>query len=242
MTETIELKNLHVKVQEKDILKGINLKVNKGEVHVIMGPNGAGKSTVLNSIMNHPNYELTQGEILLDNEQSNELEVNEVAQKGIFMCFQSPIEIDGVTMVNFLRTSYNAIKGEEIKMAPFHKLVKEKMNELNMDPSFRTRSVNVGFSGGEKKRSEILQLSIIEPDFALLDELDSGLDVDALKLLSEQIIKIKEKTNMGIILVTHHSKILKYLKPDFVHVLKAGQIVEEGGFELVERIEGEGFN
>lgn len=242
MTETIELKNVYVKVQEKEILKGINLKVKKGEVHVIMGPNGAGKSTILNTIMNHPNYELTQGDILLDNDSSKELEVNEVAQKGIFMCFQSPVEIDGVTMVNFLRTSYNAIKKEEMKMAPFHKLVKEKMQELNMDPSFRTRSVNVGFSGGEKKRSEILQLSIIEPDFALLDELDSGLDVDALKLLSEQILKIKNKTNMGIILVTHHSKILKYLKPDFVHVLKDGKIVEEGGFELVERIEGKGFN
>lgn len=242
MTETIELKNVYVKVQEKEILKGINLKVKKGEVHVIMGPNGAGKSTILNTIMNHPNYELTQGDILLDNDSSKELEVNEVAQKGIFMCFQSPVEIDGVTMVNFLRTSYNAIKKEEMKMAPFHKLVKEKMQELNMDPSFRTRSVNVGFSGGEKKRSEILQLSIIEPDFALLDELDSGLDVDALKLLSEQILKIKNKINMGIILVTHHSKILKYLKPDFVHVLKDGKIVEEGGFELVERIEGKGFN
>ncbi len=242
MTETIELKNVYVKVQEKEILKGINLKVKKGEVHVIMGPNGAGKSTILNTIMNHPNYELTQGDILLDNDSSKELEVNEVAQKGIFMCFQSPVEIDGVTMVNFLRTSYNAIKKEEMKMAPFHKLVKEKMQELNMDPSFRIRSVNVGFSGGEKKRSEILQLSIIEPDFALLDELDSGLDVDALKLLSEQILKIKNKTNMGIILVTHHSKILKYLKPDFVHVLKDGKIVEEGGFELVERIEGKGFN
>ena len=242
MKQTIELKNVHVKVQNKEILKGINLKVNKGEVHVIMGPNGAGKSTVLNAIMNHPNYEVSSGDIQINSESTLELGVNEVAKKGIFMCYQSPVEIDGVTMVNFLRTSYNALKGEEMKMAAFHKMLKIKMKELDMDASFRTRSVNTGFSGGEKKRSEILQLSLIEPEFALLDELDSGLDVDALKLLSEQVLKIKEKTNMGIILVTHHSKILKYLKPDFVHILKDGKIVEEGGYELVTRIETSGFN
>ncbi len=241
MVKSIELKKLKVNVDDKEILHGIDLKINKGEIHVLMGPNGAGKSTISNSILGLPKYNVVSGEILYDGESVIDLDVNERAKQGVFLSFQSPIEIEGVTFVNFLRTTYNAFKGEEMKMTAFHKMIKEKMKELNMDPSFRTRSVNVGFSGGEKKRSEILQLSLLEPDFALLDELDSGLDVDALKLLSTQVLKIKEKTNMGILLVTHHSKILKYLKPDFVHVMKNGKIIQVGGMELVDRIESKGF-
>lgn len=239
--KTLELKNIHASIGDKKILRGIDLSVNEGEICVLLGPNGAGKSTISNVIMGNPKYGVTDGMITLNGESILELGPDERAKKGIFMSFQHPVEIEGITLSNFLRTSYNMIKGTDLKVGDFQKLIKEKMDELGMDPKFRTRSLNVGFSGGEKKRSEILQLVLFEPDFAILDEIDSGLDVDALKIVSENIMNVAKKKKVGILIITHYNKILQYLKPDKVFVVKSGKIVESGDFQLAKRIEEKGF-
>ncbi len=237
----LEVSNLHVEVLGKEILKGISFTLDTKEVLVIMGPNGAGKSTLSNCIMGHPNYKITKGNIFFNGVDITNLSADKKAKLCIFMSFQTPIEITGVTFTNFLRTSYNAVKGTDIKLGDFTQTIKEKMEFLSMDPKFRTRSVNVGFSGGEKKRAEILQMMLLEPKFAMLDEIDSGLDVDALKIVAKGINYVREKNNTSVMLITHNNKILDYIKPDKVIVLKNGKIIQEGGFELAKKIHDVGF-
>lgn len=241
MSELLKIENLKTQVEDKAILKGLNLTINRGEIHVVMGPNGAGKSTLANSIMGNPRYEVTEGSIWFDGEEITEEAVDERARRGIFMSFQSPLEIQGITVENFLRTAKSTVSGEPQKALAFRKLLKEKMDELGMDASYAGRYLNDGFSGGEKKKNEILQMSILEPKLAILDETDSGLDVDAVKIVSEGVGKFFREDN-AILVITHHNKILNNLKPDFVHILVDGRIVETGGPELVEVIERDGFS
>lgn len=241
MEKKLEVKNISAKINNQEILKNISFSIDSNEVVVLMGPNGAGKSTISNVLMGNPKYEITNGNILLNGEDITKVDTNIRAKKGLFLSFQSPIEISGVTMTNFLRTSYNSIKDSNINLSNFMKILNENMGELGLDSKFRGRFVNSGFSGGEKKRSELLQLMLFEPDFVILDEIDSGLDVDGLKLVGEMLNKILSKRNMGVIIITHHNKILEYIKPDRVLILKGGQIVEEGNFDLAKKIEKEGF-
>lgn len=241
MEKKLEVKNISAKINNQEILKNISFSIDSNEVVVLMGPNGAGKSTISNVLMGNPKYEITNGNILLNGEDITKVDTNIRAKKGLFLSFQSPIEISGVTMTNFLRTSYNSIKDSNINLSNFMKILNENMDELGLDSKFRGRFVNSGFSGGEKKRSELLQLMLFEPDFVILDEIDSGLDVDGLKLVGEMLNKILSKRNMGVIIITHHNKILEYIKPDRVLILKGGQIVEEGNFDLAKKIEKEGF-
>ena len=246
MTSVLEIKDLHVSVEteqgSKPILNGVNLTIKQGETHAIMGPNGSGKSTLAYAIAGHPRYEVTQGTILLDGEDVLEMEVDERAQAGLFLAMQYPVEIPGVTNANFLRTAKTAIDGEAPAIRTWMKDVQGAMKNLRMDASFAQRNVNEGFSGGEKKRNEILQLELLEPKFAVLDETDSGLDVDALKVTSEGVNRAQEKTNVGVMLITHYTRILRYIKPDFVHVFVDGRIAEEGGPELADRLEDEGYD
>jgi Fe-S cluster assembly ATP-binding protein len=207
-----------------------------------MGPNGSGKSTLAYSIAGHPKYEITEGEILLDGENVLEMSVDERARAGMFLAMQYPVEIPGVSVSNFLRTAKTAIDGEAPALRPWIKEVREAMDSLKMDSTFTERNVNEGFSGGEKKRHEILQMELLKPKFAVLDETDSGLDVDALKVVSEGVNRVKENTGMGVVLITHYTRILKYIKPDFVHVFVSGKIAEQGGPELAERLEAEGYD
>jgi Fe-S cluster assembly ATP-binding protein len=243
---TLEIKNLHVSVLteqgSKEILKGVDLVIRSGETHAIMGPNGSGKSTLAYSIAGHPKYEITEGEILLDGENVLEMSVDERARAGMFLAMQYPVEIPGVSVSNFLRTAKTAIDGEAPALRPWIKEVREAMDSLKMDSTFTERNVNEGFSGGEKKRHEIMQMELLKPKFAVLDETDSGLDVDALKVVSEGVNRVKEATGMGVVLITHYTRILKYIKPDFVHVFVAGKIAEQGGPELAERLEAEGYD
>ena len=243
---TLEIKNLHVSViteqGTKEILKGVDLVIRSGETHAIMGPNGSGKSTLAYSIAGHPKYEVTEGEILLDGEDVLEMSVDERARAGMFLAMQYPVEIPGVSVSNFLRTAKTAIDGEAPALRPWIKEVREAMDSLKMDSTFTERNVNEGFSGGEKKRHEILQMELLKPKFAVLDETDSGLDVDALKVVSEGVNRVKDSTGMGVLLITHYTRILKYIKPDFVHVFVAGKIAEQGGPELAERLEAEGYD
>ena len=243
---TLEIKNLHVSVLteqgSKEILKGVDLVIRSGETHAIMGPNGSGKSTLAYSIAGHPKYEITEGEILLDGENVLEMSVDERARAGMFLAMQYPVEIPGVSVSNFLRTAKTAIDGEAPALRPWIKEVREAMDSLKMDSTFTERNVNEGFSGGEKKRHEILQMELLMPKFAVLDETDSGLDVDALKVVSEGVNRVKEATGMGVVLITHYTRILKYIKPDFVHVFVTGKIAEQGGPELAERLEAEGYD
>ena len=243
---TLEIKNLHVSViteqGTKEILKGVGLVIRSGETHAIMGPNGSGKSTLAYSIAGHPKYEVTEGEILLDGEDVLEMSVDERARAGMFLAMQYPVEIPGVSVSNFLRTAKTAIDGEAPALRPWIKEVREAMDSLKMDSTFTERNVNEGFSGGEKKRHEILQMELLKPKFAVLDETDSGLDVDALKVVSEGVNRVKDSTGMGVLLITHYTRILKYIKPDFVHVFVAGKIAEQGGPELAERLEAEGYD
>ena len=243
---TLEIKNLHVSVETengpKEILRGVDLVIRSGETHAIMGPNGSGKSTLAYSIAGHPKYEVTQGEILFDGENVLEMSPDERARAGIFLAMQYPVEIPGISVGNFLRTAKTAVSGEAPALRPWIKEVKESMANLRMDASFTERSVNEGFSGGEKKRHEILQLELLKPKFAVLDETDSGLDVDALKIVSEGVNRAQEAENLGVLLITHYTRILKYIKPDFVHVFVAGKVAEEGGPELAERLEAEGYD
>lgn len=243
---TLEIKNLHVSVQTengaKEILRGVDLVIRSGETHAIMGPNGSGKSTLAYSIAGHPKYEVTEGEILLDGENVLEMSPDERARAGLFLAMQYPVEIPGISVGNFLRTAKTAISGEAPALRTWIKEVKESMENLRMDATFTERNVNEGFSGGEKKRHEILQMELLKPHFAILDETDSGLDVDALKIVSEGVNRAQAAGDMGVLLITHYTRILKYIKPDYVHVFVAGKVAEEGGPELADRLEAEGYD
>jgi len=242
----LEIRDLHVSVETelgtKQILKGVDLSIGEGETHAIMGPNGSGKSTLAYTIAGHPKYTVTGGTITLDGEDVLAMTVDERARAGLFLAMQYPVEIPGVTVTNFLRTAKTAIDGEAPAIRTWTKDVKQSMKNLRMDPKFAQRNVNEGFSGGEKKRHEILQLELLRPQIAVLDETDSGLDVDALKIVSEGVNRAKEQTDLGVLLITHYTRILRYIHPDFVHVMIAGRIVEEGGPELAERLEDEGYD
>lgn len=238
---TLKVINLAVNVNGKKILNDISLEIPKGKVTVLMGPNGAGKSTISNVLMGNPKYVVDSGNIILDGEDITNLSVDERAKRGLFMSFQHPVEIDGITLSNFLRTSYNSIKGKDLKLGDFQKLIKEKMKQLEMDPKFKSRSLNLGYSGGEKKKSEILQLLLFEPKYAILDEIDSGLDVDSLKKVSSKLKEIINETGMGVLVITHYNKILEYIGADKVYVLKNGSIAKEGDGSIIKQIENEGF-
>ena len=243
---TLEIKDLHVSVTTaagaKEILRGVTLTINSGETHAIMGPNGSGKSTLAYSIAGHPKYTITSGTVTLDGEDVLAMSVDERARAGIFLAMQYPVEVPGVSMSNFLRTAKTAVDGEAPKLRTWVKDMKQAMENLRMDPSFAERNVNEGFSGGEKKRHEILQMELLRPKFAVLDETDSGLDVDALRVVSEGVNRAKEATGSGVLLITHYTRILRYIRPDFVHVFVDGRIAEEGGPELAERLEAEGYD
>ena len=243
---TLEIKDLHVSVSTeegaKEILRGVTLTINSGETHAIMGPNGSGKSTLAYSIAGHPKYTITSGTVTLDGEDVLAMSVDERARAGIFLAMQYPVEVPGVSMSNFLRTAKTAIDGEAPKLRTWVKDMKQAMESLRMDPSFAERNVNEGFSGGEKKRHEILQMELLRPKFAVLDETDSGLDVDALRVVSEGVNRAKESTGAGVLLITHYTRILRYIRPDHVHVFVDGRIAEEGGPELAERLEAEGYD
>ncbi|MEE0865853.1 MAG: Fe-S cluster assembly ATPase SufC [Clostridia bacterium] len=236
----LEIKDLHVNAEEKEILKGIDLKVNKGEIHVIMGPNGSGKTTTANAILNNPVYKKTNGYIEFEGENINDLKTDEIARKGIFMSFQLPEEIPGVSVTNFLKYAKNKVTGEPVKIFKFKDELKKYMEELNMNPKNMERSLNVGFSGGEKKKNEILQMLVLNPKLAILDETDSGLDVDAIRTVSKGIEMFKNENN-AVLIITHNTKILHSLKPDYVHVLVNGKIVKTGGPELATEIEEKGY-
>ncbi|MBS1697253.1 MAG: Fe-S cluster assembly ATPase SufC [Actinobacteria bacterium] len=242
----LEITDLHVTVETEagttPILNGITLTMRTGETHAIMGPNGSGKSTLAYTIAGHPKYTVSSGSITLDGEDVLAMTVDERARAGLFLAMQYPVEIPGVTVTNFLRTAKTALDGEAPSIRQWTKDVKASMANLRMDPKFAQRNVNEGFSGGEKKRHEILQLEVLKPKIAVLDETDSGLDVDALKIVSEGVNRAKESTNLGVLLITHYTRILRYIRPDFVHVVVAGRIVEEGGAELADRLEDEGYD
>ena len=236
----LAIHGLHAAVEGKEILKGLNLEINKGEVHVIMGPNGSGKSTLVNLIMGHPKYEITAGSVAFEGEDITGLKTYERARKGIFLSFQNPEEIPGITVENLLRTSKNAITGETIKIMAFKKELKKAMEALKIDSSYAARYVNVGFSGGEKKRNEILQMMMINPQLAMLDETDSGLDVDAVRIVSSGVNQFKNQEN-AILIITHNTKILEQLHVDYVHVLMDGKILRTGGASLISQINENGF-
>ena len=238
--ELLQINNLHVNAGEKQILKGIDLKINKGEVHVIMGPNGSGKTTTANAIFNNPEYKKIEGNIIFENEDITNLSPDEIARKGIFMSFQLPEEIPGISVTNFLKTAKNKITGEPVKIFKFKEEVKQKMNELQIKPEYSERDLNVGFSGGEKKKNEILQMLVLNPKLAILDETDSGLDVDAINVVSKGIEMFKNKDN-AVLIITHNAKILKNLNVDFVHVLVNGKVVKTGGEEIIKDIEENGY-
>lgn len=237
----LEIRNLHVSVENKEILKGINLVIAPGEIHAIMGPNGSGKSTLANVLMGHPKYTITEGEIILDNENITNAKVQDRAKAGLFLSQQYLPEIAGVTVSSFLRTAIAAKTGEKQHPVKFHKYLLDTMESLGMNKDFAARYVNAGFSGGEKKRLETLQLKMLDPKYAILDETDSGLDVDALKLVSEGINAFQDGTK-GILLITHYNRILQYVVPDFVHIMVGGTIVKTGGKELALEVEETGYN
>jgi Fe-S cluster assembly ATP-binding protein len=241
----LKIVNLHAEIAEQgtEILRGVDLEINEGEIHAIMGPNGSGKSTLSKVISGHPAYEVTDGEILFRGESVLDMEPDERAKAGIFLAFQYPVEIPGVSIANFLRTALNSRREEEIDVFDFSEMLTEKMEMLEMDVAFAERSVNEGFSGGEKKRNEILQLAMLEPTLAVMDETDSGLDIDALKVVSAGINKIKtqHQTDMSILLITHYQRMLNYVKPDFVHVMVDGRIIRSGGPELALELEEKGY-
>ncbi len=246
MSELI-IRNLHVNVADTEILKGLNLSVKQGEVHAIMGPNGSGKSTLAYALSGHPNYEVTDGEITLMGENLLELEANERSTMGLFLAFQYPVAIPGVTLANFLRTAINARRSAEnpedkgIPIPEFRRLLKDKMDLLKMDHTFAGRYLNDGFSGGEKKRAEILQMATLEPKFAILDETDSGLDIDALRTVSDGVNALRGP-ELGAVVITHYQRILDYIKPDFVHIMFEGRIVESGGPEMALQLEEQGYD
>ena len=244
MSELV-IKGLHVTVETddgvKEILRGVDLTITSGQTHAIMGPNGSGKSTLAYAVAGHPKYTITGGSVTLDGADVLEMSVDERAKAGLFLAMQYPVEVPGVSVANFLRTAATALRGEAPKVRTWVGEVKEAMAKLAMDQSFSERSVNEGFSGGEKKRHEILQMELLKPKIAILDETDSGLDVDALRVVSEGVNRVKAEQNLGIMLITHYTRILRYIKPDFVHVFAGGKIVEEGGSELADRLEEKGY-
>ncbi len=243
----LEIKNLHVSIEDKEILKGLTLTIKKGEVHAIMGPNGTGKSTLAYTLMGHPNYTVTEGEVLLDGRNVLELEPDERSRLGIFLAFQYPVAIPGVTVANFLRSAVNARRRAEnpedkgMPIPEFRKMLKEKMDMLKMDHNFAGRYLNDGFSGGEKKRAEILQMATLKPSFAILDETDSGLDIDALRIVSEGVNALSGP-ELGVLVITHYQRLLNYIKPQFVHVMMGGRIVESGGPDLALHLEEHGYD
>lgn len=251
MGAELEIRDLHVSVEDQDILKGVSLVVNKGQVHALMGPNGSGKSTLAYALMGHPNYEITGGDILFKDESVLEMDPDERSRAGMFLAFQYPVAIPGVSVANFLRMALNArVPAEEngggrgkrgISIPKFRKLMKEKMALLEMDPSFAGRYLNEGFSGGEKKRAEILQMAMLEPDIAILDETDSGLDIDALRIVATGV-NMLAGPEMGVLVITHYQRLLNYIKPHFVHVMLNGRVVESGGPELALRLEEKGYD
>jgi Fe-S cluster assembly ATP-binding protein len=247
---TLEIRDLHVQVTAKneagaeeprEILRGVDLTIAPGETHAIMGPNGSGKSTLAYSIAGHPKYQVTSGSITLDGEDVLAMSVDARARAGLFLAMQYPVEVPGVSVSNFLRTAKTAVDGTPPKLRTWVKEVRAAMDQLQMDPAFAERNVNEGFSGGEKKRHEILQLELLKPKIAVLDETDSGLDIDALKIVSEGVNRFKAAGDVGVLLITHYTRILRYITPDFVHVFVGGRFVEEGGPELAERLEAEGY-
>ncbi|WP_284141725.1 MULTISPECIES: Fe-S cluster assembly ATPase SufC [unclassified Virgibacillus] len=239
---TLEIKNLHVSIEGKEILKGVDLTIKGGEFHAVMGPNGTGKSTLASAIMGHPKYEVTEGSILLDGEDVLEMEVDERARAGLFLAMQYPSEISGVTTSDFLRSSINARReeGDEIPLMKFIKEMDNTLDFLDIDKNMAQRYLNEGFSGGEKKRNEILQLMLLKPEIAILDEIDSGLDIDALKIVSNGINKMRSE-NFGCLIITHYQRLLNYITPDYVHVMMQGRVVKSGGPELAHRLEAEGY-
>lgn len=243
---TLDIKDLHATVETEDgpkeILKGVNLTVRSGEVHAIMGPNGSGKSTLAYSIAGHPKYTITGGSVTLDGEDILELSVDERARAGLFLAMQYPVEVPGVSVSNFLRSAKTAIDGEAPKLRTWVKDVNQVMERLDMGKEFAQRSVNEGFSGGEKKRHEIAQLELLNPKFAILDETDSGLDIDALRVVSDGVNRYSEQGDRGVLLITHYTRILQYIKPDYVHVFVAGRLAESGGRELADQLEAEGYD
>jgi Fe-S cluster assembly ATP-binding protein len=242
---TLEIRDLHVSVDTengpKEILRGVDLTIAGGQTHAIMGPNGSGKSTLAYSIAGHPKYNVTSGSVTLDGEDVLAMKVDERARAGLFLAMQYPVEVPGVSVSNFLRTAKTAIDGEAPKLRTWVKDVNKALSDLDMDPDFGTRNVNEGFSGGEKKRHEIVQLELLDPKIAILDETDSGLDIDALKIVSTGVNRFAEKGDKGVLLITHYTRILRYIKPDFVHVFVDGRVAEEGGPELAEELEANGY-
>lgn len=239
----LEIKNLRARIEEKEILKGLSLEIKGGEVHAIMGPNGTGKSTLASTLMGHPKYEVTEGSVTLNGENLLEMAVDERARAGLFLAMQYPSEISGVTNSDFLRSAMNARRGEgnEISLMKFIRELDKRMETLEMDQSFAHRYLNEGFSGGEKKRNEILQMMMLQPSICILDEIDSGLDIDALKIVAKGVNEMRS-AERGFLIITHYQRLLNYIKPDFVHVMMQGRIVKSGGSELAERLEAEGYD
>jgi Fe-S cluster assembly ATP-binding protein len=238
---SLEIQNLHVRTEEREILHGVDLVINKGETHALMGPNGSGKSTLANTLMGNPTYEITEGKILLEGEDITEADPDDRAKAGLFLAFQYPVSIPGVSVANFLRTAINAKREEPIKVKEFGQLLKKNMEVLRVEREFTSRYLNDGFSGGEKKRAEILQMAMLEPEYAVLDETDSGLDIDALRIVSDGVNALRGP-NMGALIITHYTRILGYVKPDFVHIMLNGKIVQEGGSELADTLEEKGYD
>ena len=243
---TLDIKDLHVSVNtddgEVEILRGVDLTVNTGEVHAIMGPNGSGKSTLAYSIAGHPKYKITQGSVTLDGQDLLGMTVDARARAGLFLAMQYPVEVPGVSVANFLRTAKTALDGEAPKLRTWVKDVNAALEGVDLDPAFAQRSVNEGFSGGEKKRHEIAQLELLNPKFAVLDETDSGLDIDALRVVADGVNRYTSQADKGLLLITHYTRILQYIKPDFVHVFVAGRVAEQGGRELADQLEAEGYD
>jgi Fe-S cluster assembly ATP-binding protein len=238
---SLEIQNLHVRTEEREILHGVDLVINKGETHALMGPNGSGKSTLANTLMGNPTYEITEGKILLDGEDITETDPDDRAKAGLFLAFQYPVSIPGVSVANFLRTAINAKREEPIKVKEFGELLKKNMEVLRVEREFTSRYLNDGFSGGEKKRAEILQMAMLEPGYAVLDETDSGLDIDALRIVSDGVNALRGP-NLGALIITHYTRILSYVRPDFVHIMLNGRIVQEGGAELADTLEEKGYD
>jgi len=238
----LEIRNLHVRTEEREILHGVDLTIRQGEIHALMGPNGSGKSTLANTIMGHPAYAVTEGEIIFNGENITEAPPHERARSGLFLAFQYPVAVPGVSIANFLRMAMNAKRDEPIKVKEFGKQLAHAIELLDVDRAFTSRHLNDGFSGGEKKRAEILQMAMLAPEIAVLDETDSGLDIDALRTVAEGVVKLHAEQGLGALIITHYQRILDYIKPQFVHILMDGQIVMAGGPELVDRLEREGYD
>jgi Fe-S cluster assembly ATP-binding protein len=238
----LEIKNLHVSIDDKEVVNGVDLVINEGELHVIMGPNGSGKTTLAKAIMGHPQLKITSGDILLDNKSIVGMKVNERAKLGLFLQFQNPIEIEGLGLLNFLNTARGAITNKPLQFKEFMSEVKSTSAALELKDELIGRSLNHGFSGGEKKKVEILQMRVLKPKIAILDEPDSGLDVDAIRIVAKNVESMRQDMNMGLIVITHYSRILNYMQPEFIHVMKDGKIVKEGGKELIREVEESGYN